>query len=64
VGLYNGGYCFYIAGVDRTYSLGVSIVNGMFGAVFNGADDLWSSIKNGMVSHVNSMYANGSANLK
>lgn len=59
----NGGYCFYIMGVDRTFGSFVSFMNNTFNSAFAGADQLWTGVQSGVISHLNSSNANGAANL-
>jgi|GEM_PF-3078432 len=55
----NGGYCFYLRGVDRVWSFESSTLNTWTDMIFSGADDLWGSIQSGIINHINT--SSGSA---
>lgn len=49
----NGGYTFYIMGVDRTNDWSTTLFNFVTGGAFSSADHLWEAVQDGMISDVN-----------
>jgi hypothetical protein len=48
----NGGYTFYIRGVDRTTDNFTTVMNWSLGVVFTGADNLWRSELKGIKNYI------------
>lgn len=66
----NGGYLFYLRGVDRTTDGFTTIVNNLLGSVFDGADALWNSEIKGVKNFIQQnggsagLYPNGGTEIK